>query len=913
MLFLSAVMFAAAQEGGIKGKVVSRVGRNPIEGAKVTLSVMPERVVYTQADGAFLFEGVPYGTYRMRVDAVEFQTTEIFVKVDVPMKDINYVTMAAEFVSFEVDDAYFVEFDTESGGDAQAMPVTLSASKDVFENIAGYKFSSLRYRNRGYETGMQEVYLNGIQMNDVLTGYSTWSLWSGLNDAVRNQESTTGNDISNFGVGGINGTVNIDARASALRTGFRSSVVHANAQYALRLMASYASGMNDKGWAYAFSASARLGRNYYVDGIFYNAYAYYASVEKQFNPLHRLSFTFLGVPTQRGAQMAATEEVYEMVGSHFYNPNWGYQDGEIRNARVRNYHEPLAILNYNFTPNDKTSLSVVASYRFGKNGYSSLDWYDARDPKPDYHKNLPSYFEFRGEYDKATNLWYDWRNDLGGIQQIRWDKLYDTNRNNWMPSTDESGNVISGTEGLHRSKYILSERHTDQRDLHLKVQLARVVNRFSNLNAGLNLRYNRSEYYNMVKDLLGGDYWLNVDNFAERDFKAMSRNDISRGNENLVVGEGDKYGYDYYAHVREAKIWATYAVNISRFEGYAALEGGYSDLWREGLYRKELFADNSYGKSERPDFFTYTAKLGATYKISGSHNISVGLVAQQNAPYFQDAFISPRTRSDLVPELTTEKVWSGDLSYMYNSPWLRMRLTGYYSVIKDQTKLISFYDDLQSTFTNFAMDGIDQRHMGIEFGFQHTMSYLLSGLRLSGAVSVGDYEYTSNPDFIQTQDNSANIVNRDVVLWKGYKVESTPQIAANIGLNWRSPHYWYLGIDLSYYDKMYLSMNPLYRSQNLHDILDNEEKWQEMKAEERFDPAFVLNANVGKSWYINRKYQFGFSLEVKNILNNKNIRTGGFEQMRVRSDRKEGEYNRFDSKYFYLFPINYYLNIYLRF
>ena len=52
-----------------------------------------------------------------------------------------------------------------------------------------------------------------------MTGYTPWSLWSGLNDATRNQEITNGSVMSDYGVGSIGGTTNINARASQVRQG----------------------------------------------------------------------------------------------------------------------------------------------------------------------------------------------------------------------------------------------------------------------------------------------------------------------------------------------------------------------------------------------------------------------------------------------------------------------------------------------------------------------------------------------------------------------------------------------------------------------------------------------------------------------------------------------------------------------
>ena len=87
-----------------------------------------------------------------------------------------------------------------------------------------------------------------------------------------------------------------------------------------------------------------------------------------------------------------------------------------------------------------------------------------------------------------------------------------------------------------------------------------------------------------------------------------------------------------------------------------------------------------------------------------------------------------------------------------------------------------------------------------------------------------------------------------------------------------------------------------------------------MASQEKFNPAHLLNINIGKSWYIQRKYQIGFSFNAKNVLNEKNIKTGGYEQTRLVDNTVSKErYYRFDSKYFYLNGANYMLNVYFRF
>jgi outer membrane receptor protein involved in Fe transport len=92
------------------------------------------------------------------------------------------------------------------------------------------------------------------------------------------------------------------------------------------------------------------------------------------------------------------------------------------------------------------------------------------------------------------------------------------------------------------------------------------------------------------------------------------------------------------------------------------------------------------------------------------------------------------------------------------------------------------------------------------------------------------------------------------------------------------------------------------------------EEVEAMTRQEKFDPAWLVNLSVGKSWYYKRKYQYGFSLNAKNILNKTDVKTGGFEQTRmVDNTVSKSRYYNFDPKYFYMQGFNYMLNLYFRF
>ena len=232
LVSLLTVTAFAQTGGGIKGTVISRTTRAKIDNVKITL-VPGDRTASTDDSGEFLFENVAPGEYELRFETAEFEDLTLPVRVGKNMREMRVIMVPANRQPV-LDDAIFAEFDTETMDDAQSLPTSLSASKDVFNNIASYQFSEMRFNVRGYDSQFSDVYMNGIQLNDAMTGYTPWSLWSGLNDATRNQEVTTGLEMGEMGIGGIAGVTNINTRPSQMRKGLRASLVSTNSMYRFR-------------------------------------------------------------------------------------------------------------------------------------------------------------------------------------------------------------------------------------------------------------------------------------------------------------------------------------------------------------------------------------------------------------------------------------------------------------------------------------------------------------------------------------------------------------------------------------------------------------------------------------------------------------------------------------------------------
>ena len=981
LIFIFACAFSLSAQsfkGGVKGTVVNRSGRVPIAEATLSLKQNGERIADALSDskGEFYINNLADGAYELSVSAPDFIDVNVnFTVQGGYVKNLFTISLTPEQNIAALDNDNQAELDTEDTGYSDAP--TILYSNDVFSNIAGFGFSSIRFKNRGYSSESQEVYLSGVKMNDAITGYSPYSLWGGLNEAMRSKESTLGVEAPEYGVGGYNGATNILGTASEVRKGFRASVLTNSALYRLRLMASYASGALDNGWSYAANISVRLGGNDWVRGVYYRSFAYYFGADKKlFGDRATLSFFTFSAPGERGAQNASTQEVYDLMGDNMYNSNWGYQNGRVRNSRVRKTFEPVTVLKYSDQLSDAFSLGATLLWRTGKNGYTALDWYDATDPRPDYYRNLPSYYFMEDEdYNKkneekaewARFMWTAGSSELApgladNYRHVNWDRLYNVNYNN--------------PDG--RSKYALEERHVDQNDFQFASDLKWTPNDNYTFTGGANLRYNKTENYKLINDLLGGKYFLNIDQFAERDFsssEAKLQNDLDYWLANgsaEKVREGGKYGYDYFAHILGGDVWLNGKYEKGPLMLNAALSLGLQSFRREGMMRKGLFAglkedgqpfrgpDNqiipavydskgrlvtSYGKSARAVFRTGKLKGSASYNIGNGHRVFGNLGYFRDAPTFSRTFISPRTRNSIIDGITTSKTLSADLNYAYDLNGYNLRLTGFYTTIRDLTDMMSVYDDSQQSFTNFAITGIDRRHAGIELGVK--VPLIIEGLTAAGVLSYGEYIYTSTPHLVQTIDNSASIVrDEDVTYWKEtpifktvtkdgitvydqdadgnyiktgaqkHYVPSTPQLATEIALNYRTRSYWFFEVNGQYFDKSYLDMNPLYRTQYATagpDGFASPAEISYMTSQEKFDPVFLMNASLGKSWSVRRKYYLGFSLNVNNFLNNRSVRTGGFEQSRLLSTYGKNSYKKFETKYFYVPGANYMLNLYFRF
>jgi len=793
------------------------------------------------------------------------------------------------------------EGQSEDEGGANFIPSLLHSSQDVYQSNTSYTFGIAYFRNRGYDNQYQEICLNGFMMNSLVTGRASFSQWGGLNHVVRWPERIVDMNAATFSFGNVGGATNYDLRASGYRKQVRASYSLSNTSYNHRLMVTAASGVMKRGWSIVGSVSTRFGNDISYSrkdiGSTYTGFSAFLGVEKKFNQEHALNLTAFVSPTERGMQAGAVKEAFELAGSNYYNPNWGWYQGKKRNARVRTLIEPAILLTHYFTPeNNKYLITTTVATSFGRNNYTALNWHDAPDPRPDYYKYLPSFHLLNGDTALALYYKYDWLTNEN-TRQIDWYKMYDVNQTQKYYYRDSLGNPMP-----LRAQYMVENRVIDHFELGGTSNLVLDVSKNLKLSVGVDIRGLKQHNYKTINDLLGGAYWLDEDKFSDGmlpDSLNAKYNNLNRINDTLH--EGDKFGYDYNFIIYSQKLWTMLNFTYPKIDFHIGGQIGATEMWRVGFMKNGRFPGNTEGKSEVKAFVEGGAKVGITYKISGRNYLVLNSQFVNTAPSVLNSFLAPRIRNTFAKGLKTEKIAGVDISYIMKYPFMKMRASLYFTQFFDKTKVISFYSDNETTMVNDVIVGIGQRHLGAELGAEVKLSSMFT-LILAG--NFGDYRYSNNPVFYSNYENGTDvretgqIDNKQTTYWKNYFVAGSPQVAGTVGLKFNHD-YWWVNINANYFDRIFCDINPDRRTTQARGTLPiDDELYKKIKAQTRMKGQFTLDVSVSKSWRIKR-YTIGFNISVTNVTNNKKLVTTAWENYRF--DYRDSNPEKYPIKNYYAF------------
>ena len=947
LMFVLAMSITAFAQTSLKGRVIADNTHQPIIGAKVTLANQNISTT-TNAEGEFSLLYLDATDEEVLVEADGYVTAlELITLHENKENVLDDILMGPDIVSLAQDEILLNLTEEEMADDegrSQSQASSSSASTDVFNSTVSFAWSTARYRNRGYQSNVENYYIEGLNFNSQERGNFNFSAMGGLNDASRYKEVLNPIEATNFTFGGAATSTNYLMGASLYAAGWKVGAAGTNRNYKARLNATYASGVMSNGWSVIAQLAYRFSP--YIDnkgiigeGIKYYSLGYFLSAQKMWDNATLKLITF-GAPTERGQNAAVTQEVYNLTGSINYNPYWGYQNGRVRNSRIVKSYDPTVLAAFDYKIDENQHFHLAAGYHYSLYSNSAINFYNAPDPRPDYYRNLPSFMWdgqianpnantkhtedqlydengnhypwglFIGEdingrnlgsgfigddgnligpsvdkdqYNTLVNLWKSRDNKT---TQINWDALYAANFAN--NANDRARDTVTS------ARYIMERRHNDIQEA--SGAFTYFNNQFDHLKMTLGVegKFSQGIHYKTIDDLLGGNQWLDVDAFAERDIKELAtnggftqedianvrRNEIASDYNDTIRNSAKRFGYNYRINMGNAKVWFQNEWKFNEVDFYYALQlqyssmqrytnmvngrawyltkiaeerRGNSDAWKyyghdaykiirpasdidPATGRNRLKAGMAYA-GDAHHFFDPAFKLGAVYKINGRNRLKVNALAETRTPYARDAYISQRVHDRVLENIyvhdnarnlnefyaASERIVSADLTYEFNYPIVRGRITGFFTQSWNGSELNGYYDDEARTFVNQAMSGIDKRYIGMEAAAAVKMGTYFT---LTGALSLGDYRYTSNATAITSAENGMPMSQNDItkelifetsdkVLLKGLKLSTGPQLNASLKLSFFHPKMWFADITVNYHDWNYLSVAPSRRMQGL--------------------------------------------------------------------------------------------------
>ena len=901
LLFLFSEMNA---QNSIKGIVIDNDSKRPLKNVLIQLK-NTGRTTTTKEDGAFLMTNLKNGSFILEVQLLGYETQRFPLELNSLPITLGKIRLFKDFKE-ALDLSIITITDDELYNDANAadnISGLLQASKDIFLRTAAFEFSASFFRIKGLDSGNGKVLINGIEMNKIYDGRPQWSNWGGLNDVLRNQEFSNGLTPVNYTFGGILGSTNMNTSASQQRPGTRISYSSSNRSYEHRVMATHSTGISKKGWSMTFSGSRRSGNEGFNEGTSYNAYGVFTSIEKKINDKHRVNFTGIFTPNRRGKSSPNTQEVFDLKGIK-YNEYWGNLNGNRINSRIKDVNEPIVMLNHYWNLSEKSTLQTNVFYQFGKIGNSRLDFNRGSNPSPIYYQKLPSYSLRKNNLSDA----YRAQEIIVNDGQLNWNTLFKANRTNASTNSENA--------------YVLYEDRNDDKQFTLNAILNTEINNTLSLNGKLTYKRFHSHNYAKVLDLLGGNGYLDINNFA--DTKTKMQNDLL--NPDRIVGKGEQFKYNFNLNATVISAFAQAQFKYNKIDFFVATNLSKITSQREGLYKNGRFENTSFGKSAALNFTNYGVKSGSTYKINGRNLIDMNVGYLTQAPTLRNSFSNARENNNSVENLQSEKIFSTDVSYIRRSPIITSRLTGYYTSIKEATE-ISFYfaDGIGGDNTAFVQEilsGIDKKQIGLEFGLE---AQVTATIKLKGAAAMGRFTFANNPNLYLTSDRT----NEGVFDENGqseeytsnlnnYKIAAGPHNAFSVGFEYRDPNYWWFGATTNFFSNTFVDIAPLTRTSNFYKDADgltfpnyDLNVAKNLLQQEKFNNYKVVNLVGGKSWKITKYYISAFAT-VNNLLNTA-YKSGGFEQGRnanyneLRAD-KALQKPVFGNKYWYGRGATYFLN-----
>ena len=805
----------------------------PLEGANVVL-VGTDLGDTANDSGAYAMIDVPAGTYDLIASFIGYSPitkTIVVGEEDVMTNFILEVSVVAlsdvEVLASRASDKTPVAFTNVSKEEmevrlgSQDIPMILNTTPSVYATQQGGGAGAARINIRGFNQRNIAVMINGVPQNDMENGWVYWSNWDGVGDSAADIQVQRGLSAVNLATPSIGGTMNIITDPTSFEKGGKFKQEAGEGGF-LKTTFNYNTGLllDDK---LALSGTiVRKTGDGIIDGTWTDAWAYYLGASYAVSDKQRFELYAIGAPQRHGQNLYkqniatysqelagdidgydtdafAEGNKFETEAGRFFNQNvapvdpsytgkqYWYMYGanttnryssNFLNERENFFHKPLVNLNHFLELNDKTRLSSVFYWSGGSGGGTGTYGSVSRMPAVE------------GERWYASSPWtWDWNAEIA-------------------QNSDNIDENFSTSE--NRSTGILRNSINRQDTYGLISKLNYVVNSEMELQFGLDWRTAGIEHAREVRDLLGGDYYVDYadDNFEEG--KVVRLGDIiAYHNETTVDWIGGFAQFNYN----------TDKMNLYGMGGVSSIEYSYQDWF---TVEQELV--------EADPIQTYQLKGGVMYDVNSDMNVFFNTGLVEKAPILDNVIdYSGNVASD--PD--NEKFLHNEFGVNYRFGKLGFNASAYMTDWQDRnlTKSVSTGQGSSGDTDIIFLRGVNQKHSGVEIETNYMVNDMLD---LMFVASFGNWKFDGDAEGTY-QENEYNSEGQVVgfstteyaYALDGLYVGDMPQTAYVLGMTLKPVKGLMVQAIHKTYDKNYSDWSPGAREYDgTDDDADRSQVWE---------------------------------------------------------------------------------------
>ena len=596
--------------------------------------------------------------------------------------------------------------------------------------------------------------------------------------------------------------------------------------------------------------------------------------QRQKNIQQELLFINLFNFAKKSNRTAITQEIASIADNNYYNPNWGFDAGELRFVNTQQVFENSMIFNYKWNGKNQTHINTTVFYLFKNAQNQSLDWQATADPKADYYKNLPS-----NQKDSiTTSLVEQLFLNQPQLLYLNWQKIRKINSQNNRTITDLDGNfLVSG----NFSNYILRNSQLNQHSFQCASTYNSAFWKIVQFQSTLRYQFEYNHHFQTVGDLLGGDYYVNWNFFGEDNNNLLGKQfDLNQPDK--ILYNNDVYGPNYALFSNEVQLQWHSKISLNKFDILVGTTHQFHVFQRIGFNKIGLFPTKSFGASQWNDLNSHSAHVGVLYKLSSYLQINTNAFWSKVEPPLNQYFYDVAWQEAVVHNFQQPQFYGGLIEGNYKRNAWQIYGSFFYHTSTNETIKSIFYHDEYNALVIGVLGDVEKEYVGGNVSFLYNINEQWS---LRTAFTLGQFIYTKNPRYELYLKNTVYLLEQGLSYLKDLPVENNPQQSFQTQIISTPNRLWRLSLTGSFAQQRWISYNSYRRSnQVLKTVPTNSTIFKEIVEPQMIPLNYQIDLSVLYKirLKINSRLYHNINIytAIYNLTNNQEIISLGYEQSR---------------------------------